>query len=183
MLYKTDHSPSQQLCSFWSTIIKVIVDPVLASIHCVPPFLLWFSGDWRLHCFPKACGIISITLMATDGQCCAQCILVKTGSLTWNTVNKMPCKSLSCSPIYYFLLHNCNSCNWHSPVFVQAMDSTKDQLIICYCSILTSQCLKCQKEKETMANLRPMLTQIPCPKQDSPFGLEQVICWNHWYDL
>ena len=56
------------------------------------------------------------------------------------------------------------------------MDSTEDQLIICYCSILTSQCLKCQKEKETMANLRPMLTQIPCPKQDSPFALEQVIC-------
>ena len=35
----------------------------------------------------------------------------------------------------------------NEPVFVQAMNSTEDKLIICYCTILTSQGLKKKEQK------------------------------------
>ena len=35
----------------------------------------------------------------------------------------------------------------NEPVFVQAMNSTEDKLIICYCTILTSQGLKKKNRK------------------------------------
>ena len=34
-----------------------------------------------MYCFTKAHEILTIKLMATNGECRAQCILVKTGSL------------------------------------------------------------------------------------------------------
>ena len=36
----------------------------------------------------------------------------------------------------------------NEPVFVQAMNSTEDKLIICYCTILTTQGLKKKKEQK-----------------------------------
>ena len=35
----------------------------------------------------------------------------------------------------------------NKPVFVQAMNSTEDELIICYCTILTSQGLQKKEQK------------------------------------
>ena len=35
----------------------------------------------------------------------------------------------------------------NKPVFVQAMNSTEDELIICYCTILTTQGLKKKEQK------------------------------------
>ena len=35
----------------------------------------------------------------------------------------------------------------NKPVFVQAMNSTEDKLIICYCTILTTQGLKKKEQK------------------------------------
>ena len=35
----------------------------------------------------------------------------------------------------------------NKPVFVQAMNSTEDKLIICYCTILTSQGLQKKEQK------------------------------------
>lgn len=52
--------------------------PSIGHYTCVPLVLLWFSWEQGLYYFPEACGT---KLMAPDGQCSMQCILVKTGSL------------------------------------------------------------------------------------------------------